>query len=155
MKEGSKTMDSQWGNFPLVFTLAAAVVTPAFGQAVAPTVGPAGSGEESATSILDFSGIWVHGLPGFEPLPSGPTALVNRSRRPNGTGNILKLVGDYTNPILKPGAAEVVKRHGELELSGETVPTPSNQCWPEPLPYIFSSRGIQLLQQPHRITILY
>ena len=57
-------MDSQWRNFPLVFTLAVAVVTPALGQAVAPTVGPGGSGEEGAASIPDFSGIWVHGLPG-------------------------------------------------------------------------------------------
>ena len=89
-------MDSQWRNFPLVFTLAAAVVTPAFGQAVAPTVGPAGSGEESAASIPDFSGLWVHGLPGFEPLPSGPTALVNRSRRPDGKSLNNQLVGDYT-----------------------------------------------------------
>src|SRR3979490_1751451 len=107
-------MDSQWRNFPLVFTLAAAVVTPAFGQAVAPPVGPAGNGEESAASIPDFSGIWVHSLPGFEPLPSGPTALVNRSRRPNGTGDILKLAGDYTNPILKPEAAGVGHGHASL-----------------------------------------
>jgi hypothetical protein len=123
-------MDSQWRNFSLVFTLAAAVVTPAFGQAVAPTVGPAGSEEESASSIPDFSGIWVHSIPGFEPLPSGPTALVNRSRRENGTGDILKLAGDYTNPILKPEAAEVVKGHGELGLNGIGDPNPRIQCWP-------------------------
>jgi hypothetical protein len=89
-------MDSQWRNFSLAFTLAAAVVTPAFGQSVAPTVGPSGSEEESAASFPDFSGIWVHSIPGFEPLRSGPTALVNRSRRENGTGDILKLTGDYT-----------------------------------------------------------
>ena len=28
----------------------------------------------------------------------------------NGTGNILELVGDYTNPILKPQAADIVKK---------------------------------------------
>jgi hypothetical protein len=44
----------------LVVTLAAAAATPAFGQAV-PTVGSADSGGESAASIPDFSGIWVHG----------------------------------------------------------------------------------------------
>src|ERR1700691_1553513 len=117
-KRRRKAMDSQWRNFSLVFTLAAAVVTPAFGQAVAPTVGPAGSGEESAAFIPNFGGLWVNPLPGFEPLPSGPTALVNRSRRPNGTGDILKLDGDYTNPILKPEAAEIVKSHSELGLNG-------------------------------------
>jgi hypothetical protein len=41
--------------------------------------------------------------------------VVNRSRR-NGTSNSYQLVGDYTNPILKPEAAEAVKRHGEIEL---------------------------------------
>ena len=112
-------------NFLLVVTLAAAAATPALAQA--PTVGPANSGKESAASIPNFSGMWVHGsIPGFEPLASGPTSLVNRSRlttaqllqglnvdwqgpgRPpsqNSIGNLLELVGDYTNPILKPQAA--------------------------------------------------
>ncbi len=148
-------MDSQWRNFPLVFTLAAAVVTPAFGQAVAPKVGPADGGSESAEAIPDFSGIWVHALPGFEPLPSGPTALVNRSRRENGTGDILKLAGDYTNPILKPAAAEVVKKHGELGLNGIGDPNPRNQCWPIGVPFVFTNGPTQLLQQPDRVTILY
>src|SRR6516162_2926682 len=107
MKEGRKAMNLQWRNFPLTFALAAAAVTPAFGQAVAATVGPAGSGEENGASIPDFSGRWEHGIPGFEPLASGPTALVNRSRLPNGKSNPSQLVGDYTNPILKPEAAEV------------------------------------------------
>src|SRR5882757_8205982 len=94
-----RAMDLPWRNFPLVITLAAAVVTLAFGQS------------ESAESIPDFSGIWTHANPGFEPLASGPTSLINRSRRPNGTGDGLKLAGDYTNPILKPEAAKVVREH--------------------------------------------
>src|SRR5271167_3741322 len=102
-------MTLQRRDFLLVMALAAAAVTPVFGQAVAPTVAPANSGKESAASVPDFSGMWVHGsIPGFEPLPSGPTSLVNRSRR-DGVSNILELVGDYTNPILKPEAADVVK----------------------------------------------
>jgi hypothetical protein len=70
--------------------------------------------------------MWVHGsIPGFEPLSSGPTSLVNRSRRSiaqllrdlaidwggpgeppseGGVSNLLELVGDYTNPILQPWA---------------------------------------------------
>jgi hypothetical protein len=43
-------------------------------------------------------------------------------RRPtaarNGISNLLELVGDYTNPILKPEAAEIVKKHGEISLMG-------------------------------------
>jgi hypothetical protein len=62
-------MDIPWRNFLLVSAFAA-VVTPVFGQTVAPTAGQASSGNEGAESIPDFSGFWVHPLPGFEPLPS-------------------------------------------------------------------------------------
>jgi hypothetical protein len=148
-------MDMRWRNLPLVFSLVAAVVTPAFGQTAAPAVGSANGGEESAASLPDFSGIWVHSLPGFEPLRSGPTAMVNRSRRPNGTGNILQLVGDYTNPILKPQAAEVVKKHADNGLKGIGDPNPRNQCWPGGVPFDFSNGPTQLLQTPDKITILY
>jgi hypothetical protein len=146
-------MDLQWRNFSLVL-LAAVVATPVFGQSVAPAIGSV-SGKESGASIPEISGKWLHpSIPGFEPLSSGPTSVVNRSRR-NGTGNINQLVGDYTNPILKPQAAEVLKRHGEIMLSGEGFPDPRNQCWPGGVPYVFTSGGMQMLQQPDKITILY
>jgi hypothetical protein len=122
---------------------------------VAPTVGPAGSGEESGASIPDFSGVWDHGIPGFEPLASGPTALVNRSRLPNGKSNPSQLVGDYTNPILKPEAAEVVKKYGELELNGIGSQTPRNQCWPGGLPFDFIATPMQLVQTANQVIILY
>jgi len=142
-------------DFLLVVTLAAATATPVFGQSVAPAVGPAHSGKQGTASIPDFSGVWTHSIPGFEPLASGPTALVNRSRRQNGTGNILQLVGDYTNPILKPQAVEVVKKHGEIALKGIGDPNPRNQCWPGGVPFVFSDRPTQLLQTPEKIVILY
>jgi hypothetical protein len=108
-----------------------------------------------AAPIPDFSGIWWHpSLPGLEPLASGPTSLTNRSRR-NGVSNYDQLVGDFTNPILKPRTAEIVKEFGELSQSGVTFPSPANQCWPEPLPYIYKNFAIQIFQQPDRITILY
>ena len=83
-------MALQRHSFSLVLAIGA-VVTPALGAA-----------NDSAKSVPDLSGIWMHANPGFEPMRSGPTSLINRSRRPNGTGDILKLAGDYTNPILKP-----------------------------------------------------
>jgi hypothetical protein len=85
--------------------------------------------------------------------------VVNKSRvrggANDGVSNFREFVGDYANPILKPAAAQVVKKHGEISLNGETYPTPSNQCWPEPLPYIFWNPGMQMLQQPRQITVLY
>ena len=111
---------------------------------------------QSAASIPDFSGVWTHPFwPGFDPPLSGPGPVVNKSRLPNGVGNSDQLVGDYTNPILKPEAAEIVKKHGEISLAGVTYPTPANQCWPQPVPYILWTIGIQMLQQPDKVTILY
>jgi hypothetical protein len=140
----------------LVPLVLAAAATPALEQAVAPTVGPASSGTQGAASIPDFSGIWVRpfGFDFEQPL-SGPGPVVNRSRLPSGVGNGNQLVGDYTNPILKPQAAEVVKKHGEISLAGVAYPTPANQCWPQPVPYIFWTIGVQLLQRSDKITILY
>jgi hypothetical protein len=80
--------------------------------------------------------------------------VTNRSRI-NGVSNYNQLVGDYTNPILNHRAAQVVKDHGDLSLSGVGYPTPSNQCWPGGVPYIFWNYGMQMLQQPDRITIIY
>jgi hypothetical protein len=136
-------MDLQWRNFPLALTLAAAVLTPALGQS------------ERAESIPDFSGIWAHANPGFEPLASGPTSLINRSRRPNGTGDILKLAGDHTNPILKPEAAEAVKKHAEYGLNYLGDPNPRNQCWPEGPPFVFTNGPTQIVQTRDKVTILY
>jgi hypothetical protein len=84
--------------------------------------------------------------PDGRPLPAAERPLV-------GDGRLF--VGDYTNPILKPQAAEVVKQHGEMTLAGKGYPTPSNSCWPEPVPYIFRNSGMQMLQQPHQVTFLY
>jgi hypothetical protein len=112
---------------------------------------------ERTGAIPDFSGLWAHPyIPSFEPPASGPSPIVNKVRmRPQAGGRDVRLVGDYTNPILKPLAAEVVKKRGEIELSGGIAPNPTNQCWPEPVPYVLWNPGMQMLQQPHQITILY
>jgi hypothetical protein len=156
-------------DFLFVVTLAATAAAPALGQT--PAAGPAGSGTQGAASIPDFSGIWSHpSFPGFEPPPSGPGPVVNTVRRPQITaadGQILppnnrllvsnpaKLAGDYANPILKPQAAEAVKKKGEIELGGTVSPTPTIQCWPEPVPYIFNGVGMQMFQQPDKTIFLY
>jgi hypothetical protein len=97
----------------------------------------------------------AHPSLGFESPVSGPGPVVNKSRLPNGSSNYSKLVGDYSNPILKPQAAEIVKKRGEISLSGLAFPDPLNQCTYQPVPYLFWNFRIQMLQQPDRITILY
>ena len=105
----------------------------------------------------DFSGVWRHpSLPGFEPLAKGPRPVTNTKRRAaDGASDWNMLVGDHTNPILKPQAAAAVKKYGEVSLSGVTPPTPATQCWPMPVPYIFGSFNMQMVQQKDRVTILY
>jgi hypothetical protein len=143
-------------NLLLLMTLAAAS-GPASGQQAASATGQANSSRESAASVPDFSGIWRHGsLPWFVPPASGPGPVTNRSRRKdNGQSDYGQLVGDYTNPILQPWAAEVVKKKGELSLAGITYPSPANQCWPEPVPFLFKHMAMQMLQAPDKIVMLF
>jgi hypothetical protein len=125
--------------------VAAATATIAWGQSAAP----------GRSDIPDFSGIWAHPSLGFESPESGPGPVRNKSRLPSGASNFDKLVGDYSNPILKPQAAEIVKKRGEISLSGRAFPDPDNQCRQQPIPYVFWNFEIGILQQPERVTILY
>jgi hypothetical protein len=117
---------------------------------------PAASAD-TAASMPDFSGTWRHGsLPWLVPPASGPGPVTNKSRRAdNGESDYAQLVGDESNPILQPWAAQVVKQKGDLSLAGEVFPSPSNQCWPEPPPYLFKHMAIQLLQEPDKLTMLF
>jgi hypothetical protein len=137
-------MKTRRGTFALLAALAAAAM-----------IGAAPSAR-SAVAIPDLSGVWAHpSIPGFEPLASGPTSLTNLSRREGGVSDNRQLVGNYANPILKPEAAEIVKKHGEMSLAGIGYPTPRNQCWPGGIPFVFTTTGIQILQQSGEITLLY
>src|SRR4249920_1933905 len=87
----------------ILFLVALAAATASgLGQAAAPTGSANGVG-----SIPNLSGVWAHtSITGYEPLASGPTSLTNLSRR-GITSDNRQLVGDYSNPILKPEAAEI------------------------------------------------
>jgi hypothetical protein len=130
------------------------VLLPSVLLAVLPATG------QVPTSIPEFSGSWNHAsLNGLEPPLSGAGPVRNRSRLQTGpqagVSDGGQLVGDHTNPILKPWAAEVVKKFGEISLAGEGYPTPRNQCWPEQVPFVIINFGMQILQQPDKVTILY
>jgi hypothetical protein len=110
--------------------------------------------------VPDLSGAWNHtSLNGLELPLSGPGPVRNTSRLPAGpqagVSDPTQLVGDYTNPILLPWAADVVRKAGAFGLAGKGYPTPRNQCWPEQVPFVFSNFGMQILQQPDKVTILY
>jgi hypothetical protein len=125
--------------------LAAVAAAPASGQTA-----PRG------TAVPDFSGIWAHPwLPGFEALPSGPTALVNLARTPKGVSIQTQLVGDYKNPILKPDAAETVRKLGEQSKAHFGFHNPRNQCWPNGIPFLLSSNGLQIFDRGDHLTMIY
>jgi hypothetical protein len=130
------------------------------GAAVIPALAENTATNKSAVSVPELSGIWAHtSLYAFEPPLSGPGPVRNRSRLREGpqagVGDNFQLVGDYTNPILQPWAAEVVKKFGEISLAGKGYPTPRNQCWPEGMPFVSFAFGMQIVQRPDKITILY
>jgi hypothetical protein len=111
-------------DFLLLVILAAAAATPAWGQK--PAAEATGGLTPSAAPIPDFSGSWNHAsLNGLELPLSGPGPVRNKSRRPigpqAGAGNGTQLVGDYTNPILRPWASEVVKRFGEIRWPARAI----------------------------------
>src|SRR5262249_61886101 len=108
-----------------------------------------------APSIPELAGIWVRPILLFEPPASGPSPVVSRLRRPNGTP-IFSATGDHTNPILNPPAAEIVKKKADLEVGGAAFPSPHNQCWPEPTPFVLSIQfGMQIIQQKDLVLLLY
>jgi hypothetical protein len=158
-------------NFLPFIALAAAIAPPALGQTATSGVGLAGG----ATSIPDFTRSWSHpSFPWFEPPASGPRPVTNRARWPQQPGNDSgtvglpplppgvegvsdydQLVGDYTNPILQPWAAAVVKKFGEMSLAGITYGNPSNQCWPMPMLFVYKEGTIRMIQQPDMVQIIY
>ena len=137
-----------------VILAATAALTPAHTQTLAPAAEPANSGTKSAVSIPDLSGVWGRWF-NLESPSSGPGPIVSKLRRPDGT-IIQSVVGDFTNPILRPHAAEVVKKNGDLELNGIVIPNPHNQCRPEPTPFALSIQlGMQIIQQKDEVILFY
>ena len=134
-------MTAQWRNFVLAATLPLMGTMP---------------GVVQTTPAPDLSGVYNHnGIPGFEPLSSGPTSLVNLSRREGNVANNRQLVGDYRNPILKAETADIVKKFGEMSLNHITYDQPRNQCWPGGVPFELGNTGMQMLQTQDEVLILY
>ena len=147
---------------------------PSWAQTAGPAAVRANAGAQDV-SIPDFSGMWARvSFPGFGrplagagpvinknrcpngvPCFAGARPLTNKNRSPNGVPSVYGYVGDYTNPILKPQAAEIVKKHGEIELGGTHALNPRTECWPTGVPLILENTTMLIIQQPDKITILY
>jgi hypothetical protein len=105
-------------------------------------------GAQEGTQTPDFSGLWARQTFGLESPLSGRGPIKGP---PGNTGG----GGDYTDPILKPEAAAVVKEKGELLRSGRFYPNVSNQCYPYPPPFILAvNQAIELAQLKDEVVIL-
>lgn len=103
----------------------------------------------AAPAHPDFSGIWGRTSVDYEPPPSGPGPVMNKTR------TFYMRIGDDTNPILKAFSAEKVREAGAVSRTGVNFPTPSNQCTPWSAPYAWRALEMQMLQEKDRVTILY
>jgi hypothetical protein len=118
---------------------------------------------DDSTAIPDFSGTWGRNAFNFEEPSSGPGPIRNLRRvgkdastPTTGGGDPIPLIGDYMNPILKPHAAEVVKRMGEGSASGHDILDPSNQCAPYSPPYVLAmQQRVTILQSKDQVTLVY
>ena len=110
----------------------------------------------TASEYPDLSGPWGRNVLYFEPPVSGAGPVVNRTKRPNGSMDGSALFGDYTNPILKPAAAEELKRLGAISMTGAAFANPHNQCRPEPTPFTLAIQfGVQIVQGRDEVLLLY
>ena len=91
----------------------------------------------------DLSGQWGRDVLFLEPPPSGPGPVVRAERKADGTtvaqdpccrSGTTQWLGDHTSSVLKPEAAEAIKKFGDLSLSGAVTPDLHNTCWPSPHP---------------------
>jgi hypothetical protein len=121
---------------------------------------------EGNPHIPDLSGQWGRDMMFFEPPASGPGPVINSVRKADGTVTALVQcctmvtmggwLGDHTNPILKPAAAQAVKKFGELVFDGRVAQDLHNSCWPEPPPYVMGLHfGVLILQQTDEVTLVY
>jgi hypothetical protein len=105
--------------------------------------------------VPDLAGSWGRLSVDFEQPASDLGPVTNLNRKPDGSSNGARRVGNYNDPNLMPAAAAEIKRMGAISLTGETFPNPQNQCRPQGVPYVLWQLGMQLLQDKDEVTLLY
>jgi hypothetical protein len=135
----------------------------AFAVSAAAPVAPA-TAADTGSAVPDFSGQWGRDMLFYEPPASGPGPLINSIRNADGTVAerdpcctvIPRWFGKHTAPILKPEAAEAVRKFAELATSGTVVQDLHNSCWPEPPPYVMGMHfGVLAVQTKDEVTLTY
>jgi hypothetical protein len=145
---------------------------PAPGSRASPAVPTAGN-----SAVPDFyinGGTWAHysgpenGFSGknFDPPPAGaPGARGPIGSHPdyphigNGTPGqaATPRIGNDTSPLLKPWAAEQMRKTREAIVAGGVPFDPAARCWPAGVPAVisFANQPMQILQTPDVVYLLY
>ncbi len=121
---------------------------------------PASHAADIEHAAADFSGYWERpetpgGAAVFYPIVDEPVP-VSISEEAGELRQGQQYLGDYTNPILLPHAAEAVRAQHETYRRGEGVWSAWALCWPAGVPLAFSMVwAVQFLQSEDEVTIIY
>jgi len=107
--------------------------------------------------IPDLSGDWGRSNFNLEQPATGPVFIGNTLHKKDGTiDDDAGRLGDYKSPLLTPAASAILKAHGEFSMTGQSIPDPHNQCWPEPPPFTMSIQlEVLLVQRPDEVVLIY
>jgi hypothetical protein len=110
-----------------------------------------------SAAVPALSGHWGRSNFNLEQPQDGPKFIANTLKKKDGTiDDDAGRVGDYNNPILTTAAAAILKAHGEFSMTGQSIPDPHNQCWPEPPPFTMAIQlELMLLQRPDEVLLIY
>jgi hypothetical protein len=126
------------------------------------------NGGAAAQSVPDFSPDsdtgWLAEDDDFLPPPSGPgpvlsdparhyTSFYKNPRNPNPAFR----VADVSNPILQPWARAALEKTNAKALSGKTVFTPKERCWPIGVPgfLLYPALPVYFLQTPKEVVMIW
>jgi len=121
---------------------------------------PSAIAAEKNSAIPDFNGYWARPEPArgaavFYPLDNGPVPVTFTAEAGEARQG-MPYIGDDTNPILLPHAAEAVRAQRDLYRRGEAVWSAWALCWPTGVPLAFSMvNAVQFLQKEDEVTIIY
>jgi hypothetical protein len=125
----------------IAFVLCLATALHACSEAPAPNVTPA------KQAAPDFGGYWHKESRDADVAIPGEPAPV---------GRLTNFVGDPKAPILKPWAAEIVKKKGDSVLAGNPIPTPQESCLPHGVPYVtHAPYPMEVVQSEDEIIFIY
>ncbi len=106
-------------------------------------------------TVPNMSGMWARTTFALEQPKAGPGPVRTIRLRSDDKGDAQFNLGDENSPILKPAAVEAIKRRNALQRQGANVPTPSNQCTPMIVPYIYRVQGMQMVQAKDEAVLMY